>query len=367
MKDTLQHLVQAKNRRRDTVRASSISSRNVDTFFRCGELPWDSVLKSRISYGNADTTKVIVDAVVALSTHMQQNRHSKWKNCEIELVQPYVHTSFLPAILGCLENADYVELEREREFQLSAMNGEDDELPVKGSTDHCLKITRGDCRVFTVEDKAVCKELSKSNIAQAMSQMMAELRDMLEFYSYRPQRYCGILHNCSEWLFIERQVLGNSMNWSYVKLLPIFTSPDSGINMDNCRFVAAYLEHVLKVADSITADVRNYRFVSTALPLISISEHDSDVDDGDDDVDDDVDEYCSPEEAKPEVKRGGNKIGKPDRTTKRGAGLTKGRHHNVLTMRARNACTVAAGKENAFMPLTSASLRVMPTNFFKKF
>jgi hypothetical protein len=355
------------NQPRKSVKASNISVTDVDKYFRCGQKRFESVVGSRLSYNDKDKSKIIVDAVVALSLYMQKIPQASWSNCEVSFVQPYVHTTFLRDVVGCLDNAHLVVRERERVFQLEAMD-KHEVLPVNGATDHCAKIVDSDCRVFTIEDKTVCKELSRPCIAQTRSEMMVEVRDMFEFFTYRPQRYCGILHNCSEWLFVEREVVGNDEHWSYVKLPPIFTSAISPINEDNCKLVAKFLEHVLKVADSIIEDICNNRFVSTGPALDSIPEYENDDnDDHDHDDDGHVDD-----EAKTEEQTRTNKNIKPDRRSKRrGTGLSSGHKHNVRTMRVSNAYNATSmssnGKENAYMPITTENLSMRPTNFIKKF
>jgi hypothetical protein len=351
---------------RETVKASEISAKDVQKYFRCGQRRHQSF--SCLSYDNEAKTAVILDAVVALSREMQLIPHEKWVNCEIPLVQPYVHNTFLPVIVGCLDNAELVELERERKFELKAMNDEDGVLPVNGATDHCAKIVRSDCRVFTVEDKTVCKTISLKYIAQTRSEMMVEVRDMFDFFNYVPQRYCGIIHNCSQWLFIEREVIGNDAHWSYVRLPPIFTSPDSEIDMLNCGLVATFLEHVLKVADSIIVDVCNNRFVSTKLPLLSISDHGSDNDDhDDDDNNDDHDDDDNNDDNDDNIDIAvGAKTGGGKRSIRKGAGLSSEHKYNVRVSNGYNMISTA-GKENGYMPLTAVNLSMRPSNFIKKF
>jgi hypothetical protein len=79
-----------------------------------------------------------------------------------------------------------VELERKREFLLNAMDDEGEVLHMNGTTDHCAKIVDSDCRVFTVEDKRVCKKILGSYIAQTRLEMMVEIQDMFELFTYRP-------------------------------------------------------------------------------------------------------------------------------------------------------------------------------------
>jgi hypothetical protein len=356
---------------REVADGSEILSKDVKEYFKCGQRPVASASDSLLSYNNEDKTKAILDAVVKLGTSMKQVKHNKWKKCEIGTVQPYVRDIFLPAVLECLDNTRFVELENERYYELKAMNDEGEILPVKGRTDHCAKIAESDCRAFVVEDKTICNTLSDQYIAQTRTEMMVEVRDTFEYYNYIPERYYGVLHNCSEWLFIERLVNGNNVHWSFVKLPPIFTDSDSGINLDNCKIVANFLEHVLKVADNIITDVRNYKFVTTKPPLISISEDVSDDDDnGDNDDGDeqDDDSHVADEEKKEEQARG-QINSKPDRSTRRGTGLSSGHKHNMRTMRvinAYNAVTSNTDKENAYMPFTTANLHMQPTNFIKK-
>lgn len=356
----IKHAILAKCR--GPVDASKISVKDVNKYFQCGRRSHEISVGTRLSYNDEEKTKVIVDAVAALSVYMQHIPQDIWSNCEKLHVQPYVHSTFLPVVLGCLDNSRLVQLERERQFELKAIDDEGEVLPVNGATDHCVKLVESDCRLFIVEDKTICKTLSKSFVAQTRSEMMVEVRDLFDFWHYQPKRYCGILHNGSQWLFIERELIDNCVHWSYVELPPIFTSPNSGIDMPNCRLVATFLEHVLKVADSIIEDVYNHRFVSTALPLLSIAEHDSN-NDGNNDDDDDEDGHDDDEH----VAVGANAEEKT-RFTSSGAGLSGGHNHNVLTMRVSNAYyATSTGKENAYMPFTAANLSMRPTNFIKKF
>ena len=348
---------------RQPVTASNISANDVKQYFNCGQKRFEMVVGSLLSYNDENKAKLIVDAVVALSSCMQKIPQASWSSCE-DHVHKYVHEIFLPVVLGCLDNARLVESERERKFELKAVDDEGEVLPVNGVTDHCAKIINTDCRVFTVEDKTILKKLSNNYIAQTRSEMMVEVRDMFEFFAYRPQRYCGILHNCSQWLFVEREVVDNYEHWSYVILPPIFTTAVTDIDMDKCGLVAKFLEHVLKVADSIIEDISNNKFCSTGPALPSIPEYDNGDDNGDDEDDDDDDDD---DEAKTEEQTRGQKNIKPARSTRRGTGLSSGHKHNVRTMRASNAYNATStDKENAYLPFTAANLLMRPTNFIKK-
>jgi hypothetical protein len=275
---------------------------------------------------------------------------------------------FLQTVLECLDNADFVEVERERSFKLKELNEEGDILPVKGSTDHCAKIKNCDCQALVVEDKTICIQLLDIYIAQVMSEMMVEIRDTFSCFAYIPERYYGVLHNCSEWIFIERLVQGNNVHWSYVRFNPIFTSDNTEIDLDNCKLVAKFLEHVLKVTDNIITEVRSYSFVSTALPLFSIPKMMMTM----------VIMMMLMTMTTmvmlmmtEEQTRGKKNINPDRRSTRRGTGLSSGYKHNVRTMHVSNAYNATSmssnGKENAYLPFTTANLSMRPTNFIKKF
>jgi hypothetical protein len=356
---------------REQVDASKISEGDVKEYFKCGrrEVPVGSALNSLLSFNSVDSTTAIFSAVKSLVDEMIIE--TNWTNCEKSIVQPYMQEYFLPTVLECLDNANFVEVERERSFKLKVLNEEGEILHVKGSTDHCAKIVNCDCRALVVEDKTICIKNLETYIAQAMSEMMVEIRDTFSCFAYVPERYDGVLHNCSEWIFIERLVQGNNVHWSYVRFNPIFTSDNTNIDLDNCTLVAKFLEHVLKVTDNIITEVRSYSFVSTALPLLSIPENNNDngdnddVDDHDDHDDDDDDDD---DEATTEEQTRGQKYINPDRSTRRGTGSSSRHKHNVRTMRVSNAYNATStGKENAYMPFTTANLSMRPTNFIKKF
>jgi hypothetical protein len=52
---------------RKPAKASNISVTDVNKYFRCGQKRFESVVGSRLSYNDKNKSKIIVDAVVALS------------------------------------------------------------------------------------------------------------------------------------------------------------------------------------------------------------------------------------------------------------------------------------------------------------
>jgi hypothetical protein len=375
--NTIMHQTKPKKETR-SYKASSISSMDGRRYFKCGQIPLDVTVDLLTSYKNEVVTKRIKNAVSELSQHMQRIPPKRWKNCEVAIVQQYMHEHFLPSLLNCLDNASHAELEREMIYSLKVGDNDEEEVTVNGRIDHTVKMIDYDCRVITVEDKTICSPLTPTHIAQAKSEMMYVVKEMWDFYGYIPPRYCGVLHNGCDWYIIERVVDGNTVQWNYVKLPPTFTSHDSSISEENCMLVSRYLEHVLKVGDGILGTLRDKKFVA-AMSGLALSSDDSDNGEDEEDEEDDDDHYSDNEDIKPEVEKvqivhQQNPTGRY--LTRSGGGSSSGhKYHNEQKVIKRDeniyhkAITTVSrdDQENIYQPLTQANVATIPTSYVKSF
>ena len=352
--------------------ASNIPSEVGKRYFMCGQLPSDTAEARLTSYENEEITQRIKNAVFELSQHMRSTPSDtcKWKKCEVDIVQKYMHQQFLPSLLNCLDNTSHAVLECEMEYSLKVEENYDEEVTVDGRIDHTVKMIDYDCRVITVEDKTICKPLKRNHIAQTKAAMMFVVQEIWNYYGYNPPRYCGVLHNGCDWHIIERVTDGYTVRWNYVKLPPTFTSHDSSISEENCMLVSRYLEHVLKVGDGIIGQLRDKTFVAM-MSRLDCNSDDKDSGEDKEDEEDDDDHYGDNEDIQPEVE----KIHQQNLTgrymTRSGGGSSIGRkkvirrddniYHKAITSVSRD------DQENIYLPLTQANVATIPTSYVKSF
>lgn len=178
------------------------------------------------------------------------------------------------AVLYC--NAA-VELCNERMFTV-VMEDEDDRSIINGLTDHTIKMRTCDFHVLTIEDKSLGLAMNKSDVGQAKCEMMEELREMDVYLQYVPVEYCGILQNGVSWVFLFHKVSHGKVMWNYVVAPDTFA--DGVVNVDSCRIVARFLEHVYCVADDIVTNISTPRRAVVATSLLD-AVGDGDESDGD--------------------------------------------------------------------------------------
>jgi hypothetical protein len=277
---------QTKPRKNNITCDTSSISANATRHFKCGEMRHE-VMTPRLSSLNGDTTlETLKNIVRAFSDAMMSVPTGQISNSEKPIVQKYMRNIFLPALVGFCRNSHMIEIENERKFQIN-VEDETSAVTVNGVTDHTLKIRSTDCRVVTIEDKRICLKLSKGCVAQARSEMMIEVDEMFEYFSYEPAQYCGVLQNGCDWIFLFRTATQSHPQWNYVQIPPTFS--DNVADDDNCGIVARYLENALVVADRIVDDITNMDKLIVATSLLRVDDEEDDDGSDNDDYDEDND------------------------------------------------------------------------------
>lgn len=266
---------------RDKCQASKIKSEYGDVFFNCRWVPLPQTSRLR-TYGNANKSKIIFDEVVRYSTVMRDRLFLKDVD-EKRFVQPEIRNVFWPNTCQVLNCHAFVELFNERRYEVQ-LEKNSMIVTFKGQTDHTVKMTTCDFNILTIEDKNVGKVMHKGDLSQAVCEMVKELSELKETFSYVPVEYCGILQNGKSWKFLYHKLICGVPVWQHVVAPDTFKS--GVVDIKSCKVVARLLEHAYCVADDLFAWIsKPLRAVTATFANTAESSDGGDDDDGDDDGD----------------------------------------------------------------------------------
>lgn len=338
-----------------TCKASCVTSEVRLKYLECAKVDLVAEMGRLRTYEIMEKSEKLFNEIRRYSTVMQR-RLSLMQLAEKTYVQDEVKDVFWPntrSVLRC--NAD-VELVNERRFTV-VLEDDYDRSTITGVTDHTIKMRRSDFHILTIEDKRVGLTLKGEHVAQAVCEMMEELRNMKTNLLYVPLEFCGILQNGVTWTFLFYKVESGHEMWNHVVAPDTFA--DGIVNEESCRIVARFLEHAFCVADDIA------QYICTPKRSVVATSFADAADDGD----------GSDEEGEGSsvVSREGGSPKTATHTEDRSIlkDVTKHQQPNQRNTRGgdggnkKSVATVRDCDENLFLPFTVANVRKQPSQYYK--
>jgi hypothetical protein len=355
---------------------SSIGSDARAIFMPCSKVALRNIISKLKQSTNPAATNGIVDILKTYASNCLQLQKNGQTD-EVKFVQPLFRDTVGGKLVTFMRNSSNVQLENEVQHRyVEVREGENSRLVIRGKTDHVLKVLGTTLGVATIEDKSLGRQLENIKfsqtpsvgVAQVVSQMKNELL-LLSSIGENPEEYCGVLQNGWDWVFVFRTIsIHGTCLWYYVRCPPLCTV-QGGIDANNCKTVARFLEHVIVIADVIADNILsgalNAALVNDAIEDNVDHHSDKDEDDEEGDAEKEEESYQYATKAGGGKRQGGGGGGGGGKSHG-GSGKTKGggcckskggskRCAGNMAM-GHTKCSDDGDKENKQFPLTVANL-----------
>jgi hypothetical protein len=258
--------------------ASKIHSDVRNAFFDCVEYPFDAEFPRFKRFGD-DGSKARLLKKEVLRYSQQMRKYYLSNEVREDVVQAEITNNFWLNTKSCFSDEPHEMFhEVPYSFKLS-----DDRISatISGKVDHGVKRLNSDLKSLTLEDKAQYT-LLRSHIAQAVSQVVFEVRRIRNSLHYVPELYIGLLQNGRSWVAILRKVVCGEVLLTYIEAPAAFKVAGtnvSRVNDANCEKIARLIEHAYCTANQITLEMLNPSMRPASLPYSIKEEYDEDDED----------------------------------------------------------------------------------------
>lgn len=269
-----------------------------------------------------------------------RDKYVKNKRGELHHVQPEIRNNFWQNTRGLFRNSFKLISEEAYAF---TVDDQATEAYISGKTDHVIRVSDSDLSSATLEDKAICLEMTTKEVSQVVTQVKFQVDKLMSSINYAPVEYVGLLQNGPEWIAVLRKVISGKVFWTHVGTTPAFRVTNhnvTDIDEQSCREIACLIEHAYCTAD-IIADVINDPSKHPAkYQLYPINQYQrDDVDEDEDEDDHDAAEGYSEDFAVPgKVVRGAVPVS---------AKQSAGHHHQQQQKQNKNAGTSGSKKSRS--------------------